>query len=288
MAHYPMQPISPACKSSNWDTSASQSEEHFCSEADLQPVVTAEQLPIFVDVNIPSSDRPCIERILQVRTLCVVALSIIIIATSIAVVFNPKRTFSPLLRIDKIMDSTSISKNFTSFDSTFFSTPATTSYSMDVPVLFALRFVPIFAAFTRDYVSSNSTPRIFSPGRMILHPTSSILDSFHHDACMLSQAAREAVQHSIQSVIIAQDSPQCLHTCRVSLPSPQLQCPGALLEFQLPNSMLLPAGASIFTFDGVDYGSGLEFNWEAGMGSVVALDAAFSSVTVMQVAPFIR
>ena len=272
MAHYPMQPISPACKSSNRDTSASQSEERFCSEADLQPVVTAEQLPIFVDVNIPSSDRPCIERILQVRTLCVVALSIIIIATSIVVVFNPKRTFSPLLRIDKIMDSTSISKNFT----------------MDVPVLFALRFVPIFAAFTRDYVSSNSTPRIFSPGRMILHPTSSILDSFHHDACMLSQAAREAVQHSIQSVIIAQDSPQCLQTCRVSLPSPQLQCPGALLEFQLPNSMLLPAGASIFTFDGVDYGSGLEFNWEAGTGSVVALDAAFSSVTVMQVAPVIR
>ena len=164
---------------------------------------------------------------------------------------------------------------------------------MGVPVFFALRFVPIAAAFTRDYVSSNSTRRIFSPGRLILHPTSKILDripldSFHHDACLLSQAGREAVQHSIQSVIIAQDSPQCLQTCRVSLPSPQLQCPGALLEFQLPNSMLLPAGASIFTFDGVDYGSGLEFNWEAGTGSVVALDAAFSSVTVMQVAPVIR
>jgi hypothetical protein len=54
--------------------------------------------------------------------------------------------------------------------------------------------------------------------------------------------------------------------------------------------MLLPAGASIFTFDGVDSinGHGFEFNWEAGMGSVVSLDAAFSSVTVMQVAPYIR
>jgi hypothetical protein len=159
---------------------------------------------------------------------------------------------------------------------------------MGVPVFFALRFVPIAAAFTRDYVSSNSAPRIFSPGRMILYPTSKILDSFHYDACLLSQAAREAVQHSIQSVIIAQDSPQCLQTCRVSLPSPQLQCPGGLLEFQLPNSMLLPAGASIFTFDGVDYGSGLEFNWEAGTGSVASLDAASSSVTVMQVALYIR
>ena len=161
---------------------------------------------------------------------------------------------------------------------------------MGVPVLFALRFVPIAAAFTRDYVSSNSAPRIFSPGRMILYPTSKILDSFHYDACLLSQAAREALQHSIQSVIIAHDSPQCLQTCRVSLPSPQLQCPGALLEFQLPNSMLLPAGASIFAFDGVDSinRSGLEFNWEAGTGSVVSLDAASSSVTVMQVALYIR
>jgi hypothetical protein len=39
-------------------------------------------------------------------------LSIIIIATSIVVVFKPKHTFSPLLRIDKIMDSTSISKKY--------------------------------------------------------------------------------------------------------------------------------------------------------------------------------
>jgi hypothetical protein len=212
---------------------------------------------------------------LQLRTqsLCIVALSIIIIATSIVFVFKSPVTTS----------------------STFDSTHATTSSSMGVPVFFALRFVPIAAAFTRDYVSSNSTRRIFSPGRLILHPTSKILDripldSFHHDACLLSQAGREAVQHSIQSVIIAQDSPQCLQTCRVSLPSPQLQCPGALLEFQLPNSMLLPAGASIFAFDGVDSinRSGLEFNWEAGTGSVVSLDAASSSVTVMQVALYIR
>jgi hypothetical protein len=297
----PMQQITPlpACKSSNRDTSPSQSEERFHSEADFQPVVRDEQRLNFVEVNNPPSDRPCIERMLQVRTLCIVALSVSIFVTSIVVVFHPKHTFSPLLRIDSIRDSTSIPatlncasilKNITSFGSAFVSTPATTSSSMGVPVLFTLRFVPSAAAVTRDYVSSDSTPRIFSPGRMILRPNSIFLDSFHHDACILSQAAREVIQHSIRSNIIAQDSPQCLRTCCVSLPSPQLQCPGALLVFQLPNSMLLPAGASIFAFDGVNSinGSGLEFIWEAGTGSVVSLDAVFSNVTVMQVALYKR
>jgi len=108
------------------------------------------------------------------------------------------------------------------------------------------------------------------------------------DACLFAAPARSSMLSLIQATIVAQDSPQCVRTCRVRLPAPELQCPGALLQFQLPNALLLPAGEPRIEITAAEFnngGAGFQVSWEGGAGVVLSLDAASCNVKVMQVPP---
>ena len=151
------------------------------------------------------------------------------------------------------------------------------------PVMLALQFEPDSStAITLDYVPDDGTPRVFSPGRLLLRSVA-VPALSRLDACLFAAPARSSMLSLIQATIVAQDSPQCVRTCRVRLPTPELQCPGALLQFQLPNALLLPAGEPRIEFN--NGGAGFQVSWEGGTGAVLSLDAASCNVKVMQVPP---
>jgi len=154
--------------------------------------------------------------------------------------------------------------------------------------MLALQFEPDSStAITLDYVPDDGTPRVFSPGRLLLRSVAAPALS-RLDACLFAAPARSSMLSLIQATIVAQDSPQCVRTCRVRLPTPELQCPGALLQFQLPNALLLPAGEPRIEITAAEFnngGAGFPVSWEGGAGVVLSLDAASCNVKVMQVPP---
>jgi hypothetical protein len=260
--------ITPPPSSSCRGASSIELEEGVNLEVALQHDEGEQSLRVF---NLPSNGLPSSEKRFydEFRTLLISA--VLIIATSLFVVLfyrnNSNHTVLRLARIDFVND---------------------TATSRPFPDSFALQFVPTTSvAATRDYVTDDDPPRVFAPGRLILRPSTDVPDvAFHIDACVLSDSARALIERSIHAAVVAQNSPQCLRTCRVVLPPPRLQCPGAALHFTLPNSMLLPAGASLFEFAGVAAVNGtvgLPFAHASSASTIVSLDDAQSRVVVMQV-----
>jgi hypothetical protein len=138
---------------------------------------------------------------------------------------------------------------------------------------------------TIDYVPDNSALRIFSPGRLVLR-SASTPSLPATDPCLFAEQVRAHMLPRVAAVMAAQDAPQCLRTCSVQLPAPQLQCPGAKLSFHLPNTLLLPAGqprldilAAEFNISAVEF----QLSWKGGAGAVSSLQATSFNVIVMQV-----
>jgi hypothetical protein len=250
------------------DTSSRQLENRVELEAD--PQHATDNLQPLRPFHAPSNGLVSRERQLLYGTRPLLIPAAFIIATTLCVVLayrgSANDIVSRLLRIDLFKNETSALHH----------------------VIFALQFVPTAsAAVTSDYAYGNSNPRVFAPGRLILRPAAeSLVVATHIDPCVLSAAARAIIERSIHAAVVAQHSPQCLQTCRVDLPPPQLQCPAAMLRFLLPNSMLLPAGAPLFELAAVaaiNGTVGLPFVQAFMASTVLSLDAARSSVVVMQV-----
>ena len=267
MPEHSLRVTPPAPGSSRRGASSIELEERVNLEVDLQHGQNAQSLRV---CNAPSNGLALIDKKNDGGFRTFLISAVLIIATSLFVVlFYPdhaKHTVSRLTRIN------------------FF--PNKTSHPF--PDFHALQFVPTApAAITRDYVTGDAPPRVFAPGRLILRPSAHAADvTFHIDVCALSATARALVERSIHAVVVAQNSPQCLRTCRVTLPPPLLQCPGGNLHFTLPNSMLLPVGEPMFEIAGVaaiNGTAGLPFVHASSSSTVVSLDDAQSRVVVMQV-----